>query len=53
MALIPSMMAGVGLGFFVEGLKAGTNAAWTYISPTSSTLENAVDSKLPAGWREN
>lgn len=43
---------GIGLGFLVQGLRSGTNAAWTYISPTNSTLQTAVESKLPAEWRE-
>tara|TARA_R110002020_G_scaffold157989_1_gene341009 strand:+ start:215 stop:412 length:198 start_codon:yes stop_codon:yes gene_type:complete len=52
MAIIAAAMAGIVLGFFVEGLKSGTNAAFTYLNANNETLERAVENKLPAAWRE-
>ena len=52
MAIIAAAMAGIVLGFFVEGLKSGTNAAFTYMNSNNETLERAVENKLPAAWRE-
>jgi len=49
--MIGALFAGAGIGFFVQGLWSGTNVAWTYISPTNSTLQSAVESKLPEAWR--
>jgi len=49
--MIGALFAGAGIGFFIQGLWTGTNVAWTYISPTNSTLQTAVESKLPEAWR--
>ena len=49
--MIGALFAGIGMGFAVQGLWTGTNIAWSYLSPTSSTLQAAVESKLPEQWR--
>ena len=50
--MLQALGKGIALGVFVEAIKAGSNTFWTYVSPTQSTLNAAVNSKLPAEWRD-